>query len=173
MLTRKTQAYTLISMSLNSTPLLCPTMTDGDICCWVNTTLLKWSGSWRQAAKQYVRPGTAGMYCVRTCTLIKGLSSFPGLFYVILSHWERYFQMNSFNFLQFFPKYSHKTLLKKGTCSGHSFCKSLQKWLHLFFVFKLIVKLHNTFKIFLTFCTQNAKTAKPTTQEVSLNVYLL
>lgn len=74
---------------LNNTPLLYGAMIDGNICCWVNTTLLKWSGSQSQVAK-HVGPRTAGMHCVGTCALTKGLSSFPGLF-SFASQWEKHY----------------------------------------------------------------------------------
>lgn len=75
-------------------------MIDGDICCWVNTTLLKWSGSWSLARKQYVGAGTAGMHCLKTCTLVKGLSSFPVLLlwsyhaekYIFIQWWSETIQ---------------------------------------------------------------------------------
>lgn len=79
----------------NNTPLLCGAMIDGNICCRVNTTLLKWSGNQSQAAK-HVGRRTAGMHCVKTCALMKGLSSFPGLF-LFASHWERHFLITLIN----------------------------------------------------------------------------
>ena len=86
---------------LNNTPLLRPAMIDGDICCWVNTTLLKWSGSRSQAAKQYRGPGTEGNALCEDLYSYKGTFQLPPhhhhhrrllLLLVASLHWKRHFQ---------------------------------------------------------------------------------
>lgn len=67
--------YTLLCF-VNNTPLLNPTISDGDICFRVSNVLLEWSGSWSCAAEQYGGSGNAGIHWVRICTLTVGLSSF-------------------------------------------------------------------------------------------------
>lgn len=83
---------------LNNTPLLRPAVIDGDICCRVNTTLLKWSGSRSQAAKQYRGPGTEGNALCEDLYSYKGTFQPPPplrlllLLLVASSHWKRHFQ---------------------------------------------------------------------------------
>ncbi len=89
----ETQACTLISSvqtpsaeSLNNTSPLCPVMIDVDICCYVNTTLLKWSGSSSQWYNAY---GVGLQECIVGEPALKtGLSSVPSLLLVVPSHWK-------------------------------------------------------------------------------------
>lgn len=67
----ETQADTLISrvwtpstVDKHNTPPSCRTEIDGDICFWVNTKLLKWSGSWSHRPKQYILSNLGAQECI-------------------------------------------------------------------------------------------------------------